>query len=83
MCQLPDTVRVPVPVPCPERITFILATALWISGSVLMYYAERDNPDEGSHAASRCTFLAGWVLCTGRTCEVLGITSAPSLFPSG
>ena len=56
---------------CPERITFILATALWISGSVLMYYAERDNPDEGSHTASRCTFLARSVLRADRLGERL------------
>jgi len=25
----------------------IIATTLWLLGSVLMYYAERENPDEG------------------------------------
>eukprot|EP00439_Symbiodinium_sp_Y106_P053903 s2686_g7.t1 len=46
---------------CPERITFILATALWISGSVLMYYAERDNPDEGTRDHFRTLFLSFWM----------------------
>ncbi|CAE6940480.1 unnamed protein product [Symbiodinium sp. CCMP2592] len=43
------------------RITFILATALWISGSVLMYYAERDNPDEGTRDHFRTLFLSFWM----------------------
>ncbi|CAE7150636.1 unnamed protein product [Symbiodinium necroappetens] len=43
------------------RITFILATALWISGSVLMYYAERDNPDEGTRDHFRTLPLSFWM----------------------
>lgn len=37
----------------------IIATTLWLLGSVLMYYAERENPDEG--------------LQTEKTGEVLGL----------
>ena len=28
-------------------MSMIIATTLWLLGSVLMYYAERENPDEG------------------------------------
>ncbi|CAE7626128.1 Kcnb1 [Symbiodinium pilosum] len=43
------------------RITFVLATALWICGSVLMYYAERDNPDEGTRDHFRTLPLSFWM----------------------
>ncbi|CAE7459725.1 unnamed protein product [Symbiodinium natans] len=43
------------------RITFILATALWIYGSVLMYYAERENPDQGTRDHFRTLPLSFWM----------------------
>ena len=70
-----------------ERITFVLATALWICGSVLMYYAERDNPDEGSLVSKKYLIVLLRISCKSLSApekfEALATTSARCPCPSG
>ncbi|CAJ1406349.1 unnamed protein product [Effrenium voratum] len=51
------------------RMTLICATTLWLLAAVLMYYAERNNPDEGTRSHFRTLPLSMWMTALDFTSE--------------
>ncbi|CAK9094854.1 unnamed protein product [Durusdinium trenchii] len=51
------------------RMSLICAATLWLLGSVLMYYAERDNPDEGTRDHFKTLPLSFWMTALDFTSE--------------
>ena len=51
------------------RMSLIFASTLWLLGSVLMYYAERQNPDEGTRSHFATLPLSFWMTALDFTSE--------------
>ena len=51
------------------RMSMIIATTLWLLGSVLMYYAERENPDEGTRQHFKTLPASFWMTALDFTSE--------------